>query len=183
MKRIIRIILGTLIILFGYAAVKKEFGVVDLGLFSELNIIPFILLIVLTITALFFDITSYRQNKIVYAFTTSFVGLFLCCVILFKMTQRNIIDSSKTVLEVSSQREATHFFTFDFKDNGNFKLTEIDMLGQTVFYGKYKKSNDNILLLENNYNGEIKNFPTKAIIRQDTVYWNSFDTMLVVKNN
>jgi hypothetical protein len=183
LKKVFRIILALLILFVGFRAIKKEFGGNDLGLFYEFNYIPFALLILFTFAALLLDFSFYKIDKIRLHFATSFFGLFLCCIILFKINQRKSIDNLKTLLQVSNKPGSDNVLTFEFKEKGIFILTEIEMLGQTVFYGKYNKKNDTLLLTENNYDGKIKNIPTVGIIKADTVYWNKFDTMLVMKNN
>lgn len=77
---------------------------------------------------------------------------------------------------------ATNVLQFEFKSNNRFRLNEYDTLGETHFYGRYEKQQNNIFILESNYNGYAKKLPVSRVIIADTVYWNKFDTMLVDRN-
>lgn len=181
MRPYFRIAIGLIIIWFGIKAIRQAFGGYDLGLFYQFQYIPFGLLIIFTFAALLFDTTYYKFDKRLYQYVTSFIGLTLCGIVTFKIIQRNSVDNSETVLQVSNLPGATNVLTFEFKTNKKFRLTEYDKLGQTVYYGKYDKLNDTIFIRDNNYNGYVKELPKTATIRADTVYWTRFDTMLIDK--
>jgi hypothetical protein len=150
-----------------------------LGLFHQFQYIPFGLLIIFTVAALLLDTTYYKFDKRFYQYVISFIGLTLCGIAAFKIIQRNSVDNSETVLQVSNLTGATNILTFEFKTNNKFRLTEYDKLGQTVYYGKYDKLNDTLFINDNNYNGYVKELPKAGTIKADTVYWTKFDTMLI----
>jgi len=60
-------------------------------------------------------------------------------------------------------------------------LSDYNLFGHTIYYGKYQRQGDTLKIIESNYNGDVKEFPKTGIIKADTVYWNKFDTMLVDK--
>ena len=179
MRPYFRIAIGLIIIWFGIKAIKQAIGGYDLGLFHQFQYIPFGLLIIFTVAALLLDTTYYKLHKKFYQFVTSFIGLTLCGIVTFKIIQRNSVDNSETVLQVSNLPGATNVLTFEFKTNNKFRLTEYDRLGQTVYYGKYDKLNDTLFINDNNYNGYVKELPKTGTIKADTVYWTKFDTMLI----
>ncbi|MFT3904010.1 MAG: hypothetical protein QM727_12610 [Niabella sp.] len=179
MRLYFRIAIGLIIIWFGVKAIRQAFSGYDLGLFHQFQYIPFILLIIFTFAALLLDTTYYKLDKRIYQYVTSLIGLTLCGIIIFKIIQRNSIDSSETVLQVTNLPGATNVLTFELKANKQFRLTEYNRLGQTVYYGKYDKLNDTLFIRDNNYNGYVRELPKTGIIKDDTVYWTKFDTMLI----
>lgn len=183
MKSYFRILVGVLIVWCGIYAVKQAFEGYDLGLMSEFQYIPFVLLIILTVVALRLDASFYKVDKKIYQYAVSFIGFSFFAIVIVKTIQNIAIDNSKTVLKISNLPGATNVLTFDFKDNGKFRLTEFDMLGRTIYYGNYLRSNDTIKVYSSNYNGYAKKLPKIGMIKGDTAYWNNFDTMLVDKNS
>lgn len=181
MKPYFRIIIGIIIIWVGVKAVIQAFGGYELGLFHELQYIPFALLIIFTIAAFLLDSTYYKLDNKIYQYSVSFIGFVFGVIVVFKILQHNSIDNSKTVLQVSNLPGATNVLTFEFKNNNKFRLTEYYMMGQTVYYGKYAKRNDTLNILETNYNDYTKKLSKKGIIKVDTVFWVKSDTMLVDK--
>ena len=179
MRPYFRIFLALIIIWLGYKAVQQEFGGYDLGLFHQIHYIFFALLIIFTIATLLLDTSYYKLDKNIIQFSVSFIGLTFCAIVTFKILQRISIDNSKTVLKVSNKAGATNVMTFEFKNNKYFRLTEYKRHGQTVYYGKYSKVNDSLTILKTNYTGLTKELPRIGVIRNDTVFWNKFDTMLV----
>ncbi|MBA2561396.1 MAG: hypothetical protein H0V14_00525 [Chitinophagaceae bacterium] len=183
MKPYFRIFLALNIIWFGYKAVRHEFEGYNLGFpFYHIQFVPFILLIIFTIAVLLLDTTYYKLDKNIFQYLVSFIGLTFIAVVTFKIIQRNSIDNSNTILKISNLPGATNVMTFEFKENKHFRLTKkYYNHGQTVFYGKYLKANDSLKIIETNYDGYTKKLPQIGLIRNDTVYWNKFDTMLVDK--
>ena len=181
MRPYFRIAIGFIIIWFGVKAIRQAVGGYDLGLFHQFQYIPFALLIIFTIVALLLDTSYYKLDKRFYQYITSFIGLTLCGIIIFKIVEHNSVDNSNTVLQVSNLPGATNVLTFEFKANKKFRLTEYNRLGQTVYYGKYDKQNDIIFIRDNNYNGFVNELPKTGAIKADTVFWTRFDTMLIEK--
>ena len=181
MRLYFRIAIGLIIIWFGIKAIRQAFDGYELGLFHQFQYIPFALLIIFTLAVLHLDTTYYKLDNRLYQYVTSFVGLTLCGIVIFKIIQRNSVDNSETVLQVSSLPGAKNVLNFEFKTNSKFRLTEFDRLGQTVYYGKYDKFNDKLFIRDNNYNGYLKELPKTGTIKSDTVYWTKFDTMLIDK--
>lgn len=181
MRVFFRIAFGLMIIWFGIMAIKQSLGGYNLGLFHEVQYIPFGLLVMFTALALLLDTSCYMLDKGLYQYGISLIGLTLCGVVIIKIIQNKSVDNAATVMEVTNLPGAANVFTFQFKANNDFRLLEFNRLGQTVYYGKYDKLNDTLFIGDNNYNGYVKNFPKTGIIKADTVYWSNFDTMLIDK--
>jgi hypothetical protein len=92
-----------------------------------------------------------------------------------------VIDNSTTILSVTNMAGANNVITFDFKENDHFVLTEYNLFSKVLYYGEYNKIGDSIEVLNSNYEGTIKELPKTGIIKNDTVYWNKFDTMIIDK--
>lgn len=165
----------------GFKAVQEVFNGLEYTIFP-IEYLPLTLLMIFTLGAFLIDRYHYKYDRKLYQYATSSVGLLFCGFVLFKLIQFKFIDSSTTVLQVSNLPGATNVLKFEFKNNNRFRLEEFDMLGHTVFYGRYEKQQNNLFIWENNYNGHAKKLPVKGVINADTVYWNKFDTMLVRKS-
>jgi hypothetical protein len=181
MRLFFRIIIGLLIIWFGFRAITQAYAPIQSGLFSELQYVSLTILIIATIVALLLDTKYFKNNHKIYQYIMSFIGLILCGVVTLKYMHNNNIDNSNTLIRVSNLPGATNVLSFDFKDNGNFRLTKYDKLGETIYYGKYSKVNDTINIINTNNEVEINNFPKWGFIENDTIYWYGFDEMVVDK--
>lgn len=175
-----RLILISLVVLCGCLAVWRELGPYYLPALGEFLYIPFILLIGLTTVASFIDKNHQTQNKL-YQYTTTIAGLVFCSVVIFRISYRTIINNKENQLVVSNLSGAKNVMAFEFKEDGDFKLTERDLLSSTAYYGKYKKISDTLLILKSNYiNGcYAKELPIKGIIQGNKVFWEKFDTMVI----
>ena len=158
----LRIILIILTLGFGIASINFEFGQQEFGLFDELNQIPFVTLCILTILLAIVDYKSFRKRKTFLNFLPTFLGILFLGVTIYKKIAGSIIDNEKTVLKVVNQAGAQNVLQFDFKKGNNYVLTEFNLLGRDVYYGKYRRNRDTIYLLTNSYNGEIKSMPKFA---------------------
>jgi hypothetical protein len=181
MRTFLRILIGLIIIWFGARAISQAFAPIQSGLFSELQYVSFAILIIATIVALVLDTKRFKANHKFYQLITSFIGLALCGVVTFKFIYNSNIDNSKTLIGVSNLPGATNDLSFDFKENGNFRLTKYDKFGETIYYGKYLKVNDTINIISTNNEVDIDNFPKWGFIENDTMYWYGFDNMVVDK--
>ena len=181
MKIGLRLILAVLIVFVGVRSILQELKGHELGLFSEFQYLPFLFLAILTIIAFFFDTRHFKVDKKIYRLVPSFVGLLFCIIVIARMMHRNSIENSLTILKASSKAGATDVQTFDFQEQGNLQITEYYKFGQTVYYGKYLKLNDTLKVLNSNYAGFAKDFPKVGLMKNDTLYWNNGDYMLVDK--
>ena len=179
MTKLLRITLIILTLSFGIASINHEFGRQELGLFDELKQIPFVTLCILTILLAIVDYKYFRIRKTFLNFLPTFLAVLFLGVTIYKKIIRNNINNEETVIKVVNQAGATNVLEFDFKKNNNYVLTEFNLLGRDVYYGKYKKNSDTIYLLTNSYDGEIKTMPKFGIISHDTLYWYMFDTMII----
>lgn len=178
-KRYFRILIGFVIILVGLRAVKNIFEGQEFGVINELYYFPFAILFIGTLTALYLDTIYFKKTKKKSQYLSSFMGIILCGIVIFKFLQYSVISQTETVLKVTNLPGASNVLAFEFKTDGNFKLTEYNLFGKTEYYGKYVKSDDTLSIEKSNYKGEIKNFPKKGIIKNEKVNWINFDTMVI----
>ena len=181
MKLFSRIPIGLLLLFFGYQALKKEFEGYSFGVFDEFNYVPLGIVVFLTFINLRLDYSNFKADKKIYEYSISFFALTICFILFCKIIQRISIDRSKSILKVVNKQHAKNVWQFNFKENENFILTDRNMLGYTIFYGKYKIQGDTLKIIESNYRGDVKEFPKMGIIKGDTVLWNEFDEMLIEK--
>ena len=179
MKPYLRIALGLIIIWLGIKTIKQAFGGYSLGLFHQLQFIPFGLLLIFTIAAFLLDTSYYKIDKRQNQYVTSILGVILCSIVIIKIIHRNFVDKSETILQVSSLPGATNALNFEFKTKRYFRLTDHNRHGETVYYGKYEKLCDTLFISDNNYNGYIKELPKIGTIIADTVYWTKFGKMII----
>jgi hypothetical protein len=138
---------------------------------------------IFTLGAFLTDRYHYHGDKKLYQYSTTTVGVIFLGIVFFKLIQYKVIDSSRTLLQVSHIPGATNVMRFEFKKNNRFLVKEYNIFGESVYYGRYEKQQNNIFIWESNYNGYAKKLPVKGVIIADTVYWNKFDTMLVDKRD
>lgn len=165
----------------GMKAVQEVFNGLTDTIFP-IEYLPLSLLMLFTFGTFRIDRYYYLYDRKLYQCIPGAIGFLFCGFVLFKLVQFKCIDYSTTVLQVSNLPGASNVLKFEFKNNNRFRLEESDMLGHTVFYGRYEKQQNMLFLWENNYNGYAKKLPVKGVIRADTIYWNKFDTMLVDRN-
>lgn len=174
-----RLVIAISLIWFGIKAVQQTFNGIEHGIFPLLENLPLVLLLIFTFGAFLTDRYHYSYDKKLYQYITTGIGFIFCGFVLFRHIQFTVIYFSKTVLQVTNLPGANNVLKFEFKKNNQFRLEEINLLGETVFYGRYEKKNDTIFIGVNNYNGPINKLPLKGVIIGDTVYWHKFDTMFV----
>jgi hypothetical protein len=177
--KVFRIVIGINIIWFGIKAVQQTFNGIEHGVFPLVEYIPLSLLLIFTLGAFLTDRYHYNFDKKLYQYLTTGIAFIFCGFVLFRHTQYTLIHYSKTVMRVSNLPGASNVLKFEFKNNNRFRLVEYNILGETVFYGRYERQQDTLFIGKNNYSGDAKELPVKGVINADTVYWNKFDTMLV----
>lgn len=178
---IIRILLFGLIIYFGIGAVQTEMGGTEAGLFATFDQLHFILLIVLLLVELALAYKAYKSAQKVLHFLPLCIGTALLTFCMFKKAQHNAIENSATVLRLTNKAGAANTWIFEFKEDNNFKLVEYSRLGQVFYYGKYHRNNNELSILQSNYDGFNNSLPTKGRTVADTFYWENSDTMIVEK--
>ncbi|ANI89204.1 hypothetical protein A9P82_07810 [Arachidicoccus ginsenosidimutans] len=180
-KIVMRLIIGIGILIFGVMSIKISFAPQDLGLFREILYVPFILIIVFTILAFILDKSYFNLNKKYYQFTISIIGFLFCTITTFRYLYIQSIDKFQTILEIENKAGANNVWDFEFKNNGHFRLVEDSRLGETIFHGTYFKTKDTIHIISSNYKNVMSKFPQIGIIKNDTMFWQNSDTMLVKK--
>jgi hypothetical protein len=181
MKSVLRIIILIVIITSGCQSIIQLKGGYEIDIFESLQYIAYVLLLIGTIAAILIDRSYYRVVKRSTQFIISFIGVLFVVIVAFKMISRKIIDRSTTILSVTNMAGANRVLTFDFKENNNLILTEYNLFGKVIYYGKYNKAGDSLSILGYNYDGGIEKLPKNGVIKNDTVYWNNFDTMVIDK--
>jgi hypothetical protein len=175
-----RVFLLFLLIFFGYKAINELFAPWEAGLLA-INYGYFCLVILVMMPVFIMDYSAFKNDRRLSQFISGMIGFLIIAVVIIKMIWDNKIDNSKTVLRVINKPQAVNVWMFEFKENEHFKLTDMNLFGSTTYSGRYEMLNDNITILESNYNGGAKKFPIHGIVRNDTLFWAGADTMLVGK--
>lgn len=174
MKLLLRLLLFLCLVYFGYRAVNAEFEGDYHGVFSFFDHFHLVLLIIFTIAAFIVDFVNFRERRQWYQLAYSFVGIVMCVFIFSKKMNKYSIARADTLFIVKNKSGARYVMQFEFKEN-NFRMTEYDLFGHTVYYGKYKRENDRLTIISSNYKGTP--FPKTGVIRDSLVYWDEFETM------
>jgi hypothetical protein len=183
MKSYLKISIGILNLLLGFQSIFNEYSKYDVVVFEFFNYLPFTVFVIISINIFLSEKSAFKIKRNIFQFSFSIFNLAICIVVLFAIIQRMSIDNAKTILRVSNKAGAKNVWQFDLKENSNFVLTDRNLLGHTIYHGKYLRTNDTLIILSCNYNETITQYPMIGIIKNDTVYWNQFDTMLIDKNN
>lgn len=180
MKPFINLLLIFSLILFGYLAIIVEIQGYTEGPFGGFNNVPVSVVLVLTITA---AIRAYRvrAGRGIKYYGSVITGVIILLFVFGKKLYHQSIDNDQTVLRVVNMPRANNVIQFEFKRNHHFRFVELNLLYQTTYYGRYELKGDTLRITSNNYSGAITNFPTTGIIKNDTIYWKGFDTMLIDK--
>ena len=177
--KVLRIILLILVILLGTLAVKTEFGPYQIHIFSD-YFKYFVLFLFLIIAMLSFLIerNNYLRKKKIKEFAVTIIAVVFSSLVVLRVAKRDIVEARSTLIRISSIEHAQNKMVFEFKTGNDFKLT-VHNGGETdIYHGRYSKTNDTIKIRSSNYD-ESKELPEFGIIRNDTMLWNKFDTMLV----
>lgn len=182
MKTLLKIFLLICILYFGISTVKSEFEGYEVGVISSFGYFGHLFLFLLTIISFFIEKLRDKTNKKVYHYPFTLLSLVFCSLVIFKILERTNIETKETILKVSNTPKANSVINFEFKTGNDFRLTENNKLGQVIYFGSYSKLKDTIKIISSNYDGLTKKLPEWGVIRNDTIYWDKFDTMLVDKN-
>ncbi len=182
MRLQLRILFTLLLLYLGYEAIRQEMGGIEFMFWNVLHYIPFFFVILVTIVLLLLDSSAYVEDRNIRHYGFSLVGLVFCCVVSYKIWYRNSVDSAKTLITVVNKSGGLNIWEFKFKTGNQFSLTEFNMFGQTIYYGKYERLGNRLTILKSNYDGRETNFPVSGEIRRDTVFWDKSDTMIIIKN-
>lgn len=178
MRQSFRIIILALLLFFGYRAIANAFGTQRVGVFSEFDYIPLVLIIVLTIVSFVIEWRHFMVEKKVSQLVVGLIGIVLICIVSGKLLQYHFIKNRQTILLVSNKAGANNVLTYDFKRGGRFVLTDYDLFGHDEYIGRYDKERDTIQILSSNYRGNLR-LPKTGTIIKDTMFWNGFDTMVL----
>jgi hypothetical protein len=179
MQLAIRLALTLMILYFGIKAFRLENGDFNLGIFYQLEHLPFVVLLLVTLAVVMIDITSRKENKSIFHYSVSAIGLLFVGVIMVKKLQHNRIDSQPTLIRVENIPGAQAVMRIDFKAGGRFRLIRYDPLGQTMFYGNWHRKGDSIIIGSANFEGDPGQFPKAGRIQGDTVFWNNAERMII----
>ncbi|MFT3825032.1 MAG: hypothetical protein QM731_14005 [Chitinophagaceae bacterium] len=174
MRPHVRIALTLFILYFGIKAIDQTYDPYYTGLFSEFQHIPFIILLVLTTVIIFLEYFYNRSKNIIAQYLVSIAGILFCLTVCIRMSENYLIDRAPTVLKVGNLSETSDpGRIFEFKANGKFRLEEYNMLGGTVYHGKYKRLNDTIKII----NTSNISLPLVGVIKGDTIFWDGNKAM------
>ncbi|MBN8675371.1 MAG: hypothetical protein J0L56_14670 [Chitinophagales bacterium] len=167
-----------LIIFFGVSAIQNESGGFETGILSGFNYFSALLVLTLTIIAVFTDKTAFGNNRKLYQLLPSFTGIVIIGFASFMLIRREYISNLKTIITVRNLPSVRNTWKFEFKENNWFLLTDMNMFGSVMYQGKYKRVNDSLFILRSNFSTE-KKFPKTGFLKNDTLYWAETDTMIV----
>ncbi|GAB2826897.1 hypothetical protein GCM10027043_30640 [Ferruginibacter profundus] len=159
----------------------SEFGGNEIGFMSFLKYLSTLCLLSTGIITFFTEWNNYRKHKKLLEFSVTCIALLFCAVIFYAVAKRAFIENTTTLIKVSNLPGASNRMTFEFRAYHNLKLIEYGGSIMTVYYGKYNRKGDTMTIKESNYSGYAKKLPEFGVIRNDTMFWNTFDTMLVNK--
>jgi hypothetical protein len=181
MKRILKLSLLVLILVLGIISIKLEFGPYNIEFYDGFKYLPVILLMTISIISFIIERNRYLYNKNLKAFIFTFLSSVFIVVIFSRFVQRSIIEKEPILLKVTNVQGAAHLITFEFRKGNDFKLIEYGGAEKTIYYGKYAQSGNVINIQSSNYDGYAKQLPEIGLIKNDTVFWKGFDTMVVEK--
>ena len=180
MRQSFRIIILVLLLFFGYRAIANAFGTQRVGVLSEFDYIPVLLITFLTIASFVIEWRNFRVEKRFTQLSVGFIGIVFICIVSGKLLQYHVIKNKETIFLVSNKAGANNVLTYDFKRGGWFVLTEYDLFGHDEYMGQYEKERDTIRIFSSNYRGSLR-LPNTGMIIKDTMFWNDFDTMVLEK--
>ncbi len=177
MKPLYRIILFILICWFGYHAFRQTLMAQQQGLFGGFQHFYFIILIVLLIAAIASDTIAYRSYSKWFQFYSSITSVLLCALIFFRLITFNKIEKSKIIFTASTKAGFQNALSIQFKEKGYLRIEEFSRLGQDIFYGRYYRNKDTIVVAQTNYDGIAQKLPFTGIMKGNLLIWNNNDTM------
>jgi len=171
-----------LLIFFGVIAIKIEFGPYEIAIFSGLSYFAHFLFLIVAILSFLLEWRNYQKQKTLKEFPLTLVAIIISSLIFFRIAQRDIIEAKPTVIKVESLQNVFYKTTFEFKEGNDFKLLVHNGGVLDIYHGKYQKIQDTIKIKSSNYDEPEKQLPAFGVIKNDTMFWNKFDTMVVDKN-
>jgi hypothetical protein len=140
----------------------------------------FFFLIVATL-AFLIEWNNYQKTKKIKEFPVTLIALIFSSLVVLRIAKRDIVEAKTTLIKISSIENVRNKMIFEFKTGNDFKLT-VHNGGETdIYHGSYSKVHDTIQIRSSNYDDPEKKLPVFGIIRNDTMLWNKFDTMVVEK--
>lgn len=182
MKTIYRIILFVFICWFGYSVFRKTLGPQESGLLDVLHYFDLIILIILSIIAMVADVVAYRAYPKPYQFYSSIVGLFLCMLVFFRLATFNNIQHASVLFKATTKAQSDNTLLVKFKENEYLQIEEFHMLGRNIYYGKYNKNKDTVIIIQTNYERFADKLPLYGILHEELLIWKNGDTMLIEKS-
>lgn len=187
MNSFVKILILCLLLLSGAIAVRSELKPLQSGFWGDFDHIPFAILATLTLVSAYIDFTTFKKKKCLFYLFPSILGLVLTLLVTYKIWERRSINHSKTILTLTTfpSINGGNEFIFEFKNKDNIRFIETSTMGNTIYYGKYRRIKDTIKIIQMLQQPFlIDRFPTTGLLRNDTCFWNNgFDTMIVVQNN
>lgn len=180
MQLIIRILLAVIAISCGWI-ILQQWNVYSYGVFDFFNNLPIIIIFITGILVFYIDFKNYLITRKLYQFIISFTCFVILVIYAAKLYDKSSVDKDMSVLTVVNQAGADRVFRFEFKQNGRLKITEYNMLGSDIYYCRYKKHADTLIIKNIPGCADANHLPTTGIIHHDSVLWNNWDTMLVNK--
>lgn len=153
----------------------------DLGMLSDFEYLPFLLLILFWLVFFLIEITGRKWRTNYFRLLPSFIGLALIAIFSGAFLYRNSIETSKTIFKASSFDDDFGECTFEFKVNNHFVLTESYKCDHTKYMGKYRIVKDSVFFLSSNRDNFKYFFPKPGVIKRDTLYLDKWHPMSITR--
>lgn len=181
MKPLYRIILFMLICWCGYSAFRQTLST-QAAPFKISGHYNLFLLVILSVTAIIFDIKAYRSYPKLFQFYSSIAGIFFCTVFFVRLITFNSIEKARTIFKASTKTGVKNILSIQFKENGYLKVEALHGPGMNVYYGKYFQDKDTVIIFQTNYDNLAEKLPFSGIIWQNLLLWKNGDTMIIENN-
>jgi hypothetical protein len=139
-----------LIAIFGLLAVAIEFRNIKTDtLFGidMLEVIPLIVLCILTTAIIYRNSVQFRQTKRYFSFLPAFIGIVLVVITFGHKIWRSSVDNAPTLFTATNYNLGSDGgFILDFKTNKHLKAEKRDHWMVTYYWGSYDKQGDTLLL-------------------------------------
>jgi hypothetical protein len=120
-----------------------------------------------------------EETDVKYYYIPFIIISIVSIIITFQLKRIYQIDKGENVLIIKHIAGSEHVITLELKSDGYFKLIENTILGPDIYYGEYSLNGTNIKLISGNHEESPFPYYCEGTIKNDTVFWKDFDTMVV----
>jgi hypothetical protein len=120
-----------------------------------------------------------EETDVKYYYIPFIIISIVSIIIAFQLKRICQIDKGENVLIIEHIAGSDHVLTLELKSDGYFKLKEHSMFGPDIYYGEYYLHGSTIKLIGGNHEESPFPYYCEGTIKNDTVFWKDFDTMVV----